>query len=243
VVAEAEDAPADSYAATILNDHPIAYWRMDITTGTVIKDETGNQHDLVLQGSGWTLGAPGAISGSPSVHFDGANAYAIVQPTPAFQFETGKAFSIECWLQWDGPDATTAYGDIVSHYDPFADDGGSIFNGINLYIQNGQTVFGASCLNCDGGSGLGLKGAMPSGYYHLVATFDTTAGGSLYINGKESGPVPAQPFAMPVTGPLTVAAQPRGGGTFFAGSLDEIAVYDHALSIQQVQEHLLRSGH
>ena len=39
--APASATAARTYSATVLADHPVAYWRMDETTGTTMADATG----------------------------------------------------------------------------------------------------------------------------------------------------------------------------------------------------------
>jgi hypothetical protein len=62
------DAPAEaavesgplSYEDTVLSDSPLAYWRVDESSGTVAHDITGNGNDATYTG-GVTLGSSGAL--------------------------------------------------------------------------------------------------------------------------------------------------------------------------------------
>src|SRR2546427_12015435 len=67
-----------SYRASVLADHPVAYWRLDEETGTVMVDASGNGNDGAYAGA-VTLGQPGApasdggtavgvVPGGPDVH-------------------------------------------------------------------------------------------------------------------------------------------------------------------------------
>src|SRR2546427_13175021 len=50
-----------SYRASVLADHPVAYWRLDEETGTVMVDASGNGNDGAYAGA-VTLGQPGALA-------------------------------------------------------------------------------------------------------------------------------------------------------------------------------------
>src|SRR3989442_5707000 len=50
-----------SYRASVLADHPVAYWRLDEETGTVLVDASGNGNDGTYAGA-VTLGQPGALA-------------------------------------------------------------------------------------------------------------------------------------------------------------------------------------
>src|SRR2546430_14521726 len=64
----ASSAAAKTYTATVLADHPVAYWRMDETTGSTMADASGNANHGRYVGI-YTLGPPGALAGG-AVAFD-----------------------------------------------------------------------------------------------------------------------------------------------------------------------------
>jgi len=65
---DAGDAAATSkYAAAVLADQPLAYWRMGAPVAGVIRDETGRGNDLRAMGSstGYSLINGGALKNDP----------------------------------------------------------------------------------------------------------------------------------------------------------------------------------
>ena len=68
-------ADFDDYDAWVLANSPIAYYRMDEASGTVLADASGNGHDLNTFG-GPTLNQTGPLSGMKAVAFDGVDDYA-----------------------------------------------------------------------------------------------------------------------------------------------------------------------
>src|SRR3989440_1402067 len=90
----ASPATAKTYNATVLADHPVAYWRMDETTGSTMADASGNANHGRYVGI-YTLGQPGALAGG-AVAFDGQSGAASVMNTASLQVNT---VPIEVWLQ------------------------------------------------------------------------------------------------------------------------------------------------
>src|SRR2546421_5251345 len=85
-----------SYRASVLADHPVAYWRLSEATGAVMADASGNGNDGAYAGA-VTLGQPGALAsaGDTAVGFEptgGAARVARMTSLPA------KLVTIEVWL-------------------------------------------------------------------------------------------------------------------------------------------------
>jgi subtilisin-like proprotein convertase family protein len=69
---------------------------------------------------------------------------------------------------------------------------------------------------------------MQNQWNHVMATYDGTTA-RLYVNGYEQG-------RLAVSGPACVNTQPLRLGSGFAGRLDEVTLYDHALSPFEVRD-------
>jgi hypothetical protein len=72
----------------------------------------------------------------------------------------------------------------------------------------------------------------------VVATFDGLEL-AVYANGESQG---SQTAAFSIAGAVAdfvVGAEAGGSGNHLAGTLDEVAVYDHALSADRVRAHYL----
>ena len=78
-------------------------------------------------------------------------------------------------------------------------------------------------------------------WYHLVDTYD----GSFmrrYINGAASGSLSASLPLPDTTVSLRVAAQGGNPWNFWKGTIDEVALYNRALSLAEVQAHYAAAG-
>src|SRR6185295_12347408 len=62
---------------------------------------SGHRNELVLQGGGHALGAPGAIAGDgdTAIRFDGVSSYATAVRPRDFDFPASAPFTIECWAR------------------------------------------------------------------------------------------------------------------------------------------------
>src|SRR5438128_7531980 len=87
---------APSYRASVLADHPVAYWRLDEETGTVLVDASGNGNDGTYAGA-VTLGQPGALASDSdtAAGVGPAGGAASVASTPSLQ---GNPVTLEIWI-------------------------------------------------------------------------------------------------------------------------------------------------
>ena len=78
---------------------------------------------------------------------------------------------------------------------------------------------------------------LPSGVFvHVVATYDG-AQMRVYVNGRETGAGATDNTAMPATTVNAFIGSAGIGTNYFKGDIDEVAVYDKALSAVQIAAH------
>jgi hypothetical protein len=119
--------------------------------------------------------------------------------------------------------------------------------GYSLYVTPKPNDAGISNITAleynryDGGDLSTSAKLVPAGQWaHYVAVFAADKTITLYVNATPSAP-------RPVKGPLTLtsAALFIAGSTdgyFFPGSIDEVAIYDKALSLTQIAAHRAAGG-
>jgi hypothetical protein len=223
---------ATGYAAQVLEDDPVAYWRFDETSGTTAADSSGHGNDATYQG-GVTLGVPGAIAGDPdtAASFDGISGF--VTAGDRFSFVGQAPFSIEAWVT---AEAGATYAGVASRND---DVGGPPSEGYILFVAPTDGTFGFQRLDGSNVStAVSMAGVSASSATHVVGTFDGLEL-VVYIDGEPQG---MQTASFPIAGALAdfvVGAEAGGSANYFAGTLDEVAVYDHALSADRVGKHYL----
>jgi hypothetical protein len=233
------DAGVLGYRATVLADSPAAYWRFGEASGASAVDETGNVADMTYFGTP-THGVPGAIANdtNTAVSFDGTSAYAQSATAP-FDFAPMLPFSIEYWVK--PTTAQAGFPRVVSR--EFADGVPADRKGLLMVWSGGSNDLERLT---DGGDDAVQTGAIvPVGVYsHIVATFDG-ATSVIYVNGQAAGTVAGGGAMTSFTQAFAIAGFPYGTySDFFAGVVDEVAVYTVALPANRALAHYcVGAGH
>jgi hypothetical protein len=220
------------YRDAVLHDDPAAYWRLDDPLGARFAvDETGHGHDAVIVGA-VTLGADGA----PGVG-DGTSAMfgdqQWISAGDELGFADGSPFTLEMWV-----DATV----IDAGHRPF------LTKGDYLGYSGGYFVEMSAADDARQMPGI-VTDAFPSGngalvpfsantWAHLAIVVDTGVL-SYYLDGVLAAQASIGTWS-PSTQPFTLsgASDAVHGGGCFHGYLDEVAVYDRALTADQIHAHV-----
>lgn len=220
----ASTAAAKTYGATVLADRPVAYWRMDETTGSTMADASGNANNGRYVGI-YTLGQPGAIGGA-AVAFDGQSGAATVMNSPSLQVNT---VTIETWIK---KRTDTEYGVYVAkNVEPGGGAGSSWFELLNSH-HNGRLEFRVTS---DGAPAVLSNTALAlNTWYHVVATYDG-ATAKLYVNGKLDGTLKVTAVPKQTSDPLFIGR--RMDGLFNDAAVANVAIYSVALSADRIAAH------
>ncbi len=221
-------APADDYGKRVFADSPDLFWRLGESTGTVAADASGLGNTGNYLGTS-TLGAAGAVQATPdtAATFDGSSGFV----ASSTSFPGPGAFSTELWFKTTSQAGGTLIGfgheatGLSGQHDRMVymkNDGTLIFG---TYPGYTATIATAQAYN---------NGT----WHHVVATQDS-AGMFLYVDGALVGQR-ADTNGESYTGYWRVGADTTWGGTnspYFAGTIDEAAVYGYALSADTVGQH------
>jgi PKD repeat protein len=219
------------YVRSVLTDGAGQFWRLGEAGGTTAFDSAGFSDAAIAS---VTRGATGAIS----TDTDAATTFA---GTQASQMRTSipvqgpNTFTVEAWFKTN----TTLGGKIVgfgnqplidsTSYDRqiYMNNAGRIYFGVNN--GSARTVNSTSSFN-------------DNQWHHVVGTLGST-GMRLYIDGVQVGANAAVTSAQNYQGYWRVGGdQTRNwsnapSSNYFAGSIDEVAIYPVALSAGQVTAH------
>lgn len=222
------DAAVVSYRAAVLADRPLAYLRFGESSGAIASDETGNGNTAAVSGTvAW--GVPGALAGDKdtAVRLDGKTS--VIDLGGKIDFSGTSPFSLEIWL--DVATADSSYRFLVVKDDRPAsgrEEWGVVLHNVDgLYFE--RYVAG-------GGRSAGTPAAPYLGrWVYTVATYDGSRL-NFFVEGVsvDSGPDPRPQLAKNV--PLQVGSGFPNGGVI-DGSIDELAIYDHALSPERIKAH------
>jgi hypothetical protein len=224
--------PPSAYAQVVLADDPVAYWRLDETSGVTVRDFSGHGNDATYIG-GVHAGAPGAIANDPdtAATFDGATGY--LDAGNVFAFAGTEPFSVEAWVR---STSMQNYGGVFSREDT---SGGPPSEGYLGFVSPGNGVYGFQRLDGNNLTSItSMSTASTSHYDHVVATYDGNVM-TVYVNGA---PEAMEAASFPIAGAthdFVVGAEVGGAEDFFEGELDEVAVYEHVLEANRVSAHYL----
>jgi len=212
---------ASNYDSVVLADAPKRYYRLDEPSGTTAVDSGSDAANGTYTG-GVTLGTLVSGDSDTAVTFNGTNQYVSV---PLLALEN-RSFSVEGWLKCAlpasdmaileaGQSAPTSNNLFTMKIWPSGDVGGE-FWGNYLYAGNGAVSANT--------------------WTHVVFTYEYASDTAcMYVNGTLKNSNSAGPL-LPTLDHIYLA---RGSATlsFFAGSLDDVAIYATALSAAQVAAH------
>lgn len=216
-----------SYSATIAANSPVAYWRLDDASGaTSAADSSGHNSAATYNGSAG-FGQAGALAGDAdtAVGFDGLSTYLeapdILNPNTSLSLEAWVKTTATSGVIIDQPYAlgtTQSYALELSGGKAEAEVYAHPFG--NPSANFAYTVTGTSAVD----DGL---------WHHLVMTFGS---GTLdvYVDGSLQASTSTNLFVQDSTLSLEIGRFDSAGNQYFAGSMDEVAIYGSTLSAGQV---------
>ncbi|MEO8796962.1 MAG: LamG domain-containing protein, partial [Polyangiaceae bacterium] len=229
------------YVTTILADHPLGYWSFEETSGTTTKSRVPGGGDGTLVGAA-ALGVAGRVGGGISL--DGVSSCVSIGGGNTYLFSNGHSFSVEAWVN---PSKSDANGWLVSdeliNPDPYPRYGWSLYIPTSLYpnidawnadVDSGAFIFGAYSHTSTGST------AAIGTWTQVVGTYDGASGMvAIYVNAVLRNTSGHTGLLSTHGGALGIGCRnPSSPRDSFGGSVDEVAVYDYALSLSQIQAHL-----
>lgn len=234
-------ASGGNYDSVVLADSPSSYWKLNESSGPTLADSTGGGNTATAQAisdnglyvGGVTYGQPGAISGDNAVTLDGSSGYV----TSLLSYTNPGPFSVEVWFKT----TTTAGGMLIGFGDHQTGSSGNYDR--HIYMTNsGQLVFGTCCSVTT----IETSGSYNDGNWHYAVGTWANNTLSFYVDGSLIGTATGN--LQSYTGYWRLGYDNLGGwpsspsSYYFAGTIDDAAVYDYALSATQIANHYSASG-
>jgi hypothetical protein len=221
-------AAGSDYAATVLADLPLGYWRFEEVAGSVASDSSGNGRSGSYLG-GAALGAAGAVAGSKAASFDGVNDEVTVSTGAAAL--SPPQLTVEAWAKSKTTTWNT-WGYIVSKRSSYIIHPVQGSRNIDFRVWTGATV---RTLTWTPPTGFDI-----SQWHHYAGSYDGTTA-RFYVDGSERVSLLASGTAAPDNGPLHIGRDDdwaRYGSAF----IDEVAVYATALPAARILLHAQGGG-
>jgi signal peptidase I len=219
-----------AYKNSILADSPFAYYRLNETSGTTITDSSGNARNARYSTNGVTLNVTGALTrntADKAVTLNGTQGRIVSATATAGP----QSLTTQIWFK-----TSSSTGGKLIGFSTGASNS-TVVDRV-LYMTNaGKVTFGI-----DTATDKTIQSPLSynDGKWHMAVATLSGLNAALYIDGKliitgatTSAPTVASGFWVGGGGNFSGwASQPTS--SFFAGSVDEIAIYTKALTAAQI---------
>jgi hypothetical protein len=203
----------------------VGYWPFDTINGTTTPDASGKGHDATLvNGPTGTTGRSGS-----ALHFNGSNQYV---DTGASILDTASDYTVSAWVKLDS--AGGAFATAVSQ---------DSAKGSSEFFLQYSGADGRFAFSSVGNRALASTAPQTGVWYHLVGVRDSVDQQlRLYVDGQLAGTTGYCPGAA-ATGHTVIGRGQFNDAMvdFWRGDLDQVHVYDRALSADEIQQ-LYASG-
>ncbi len=228
--------PRSEYAAALVAAKPRAYWRLSEMSGSLAADSSGNGNDAQI-GEGVAFFLPGVEGagfagprrGNRAFHFAGGRLTAELPPAT-------DEYSVSLWF-WNGlpSDARPVTAQLWSRGKGDQREGLAI-GGTADPATAGKLVFTAN------GKRYAGKTALPLRKWQQVVVARQRGRVAIYLNGSESSELTATLSAPAADSAAWFFGDGAEAGAGLEGKLDEIAVYDRALTPAEVSRQHVIAG-
>lgn len=216
-------ATANSYATEVLADSPLAFWKLDETSGTTMADSSGNARDGTYVNTP-TLGATGLIGdGGTAVTFNGTDEYGEVGFGSWMPAGNTQSFTLEAFCKTTSSASQTliARADSATPY-RLGISGGRAFMQVATGGGAASTLFGTSTTLNNGS------------VHHIVGTWDGTTT-RLYVDGVFDTSTAKNGVLNSTSSALRIGQ--RNADLFWAGTIDVVAFYATPLVGTRIAAH------
>lgn len=222
---------AQKYAAKVLDDGAALYWRYDESAAPYVNDTSPGDQSGIHVNAPALRQTPAAVTGpSTAIGFNGRNQYVYSDKRTTVPSQ----YSIETWFRT----TTTRGGKLVGFGNNTTRTSSSYDK--HIYMRNdGRLVFGVYTGST---RTVTSPGSYNDGSWHQVVATQGPLGVVLYVDGARAG-------TLAETGSQSYSGYWHVGGdnlsnwpnqpfsNYFAGQIDETAIYPSVLSADQVKSH------
>ncbi len=205
----------------------VAHWSCDEGSGSALVNKT-TQSSLSLRGtvmnSKWTSslqGAADSLTGTGALSCNGTDSYALIDDGEALAFES--EMSIAAWIKIDDPDLNSYMRIVSKKY------GWDALEGYELEYNPANNT-----LSFLGGGGDVAHGYadLDTGWHHVAASVSGQTA-TLFVDGKDVT-WDSSVGALQTSAEALLIGRHSLNGPAFAGDIDEVRLYDRALSLAEV---------
>jgi hypothetical protein len=239
-------ADGDAYSTAVLQSDPVAYYRIDESSGPTMCDSSTSANNGTYGTSGLTYGVSGALSNSSDTAVGSAGDQ-VGTSAAGSGITGGSPFTLEGWFRSTGTVQNQALVDI-------GEAGKGNIVGLTTWSDASDGSCGATeasmlGLDEDGTSNCWNTGSVGinlyDGAWHYLAVVSTGKGGTVtgYVDGKSLGSqTPSTPLDLTSTDIRVGYWVNQSLNHYLDGDIDEVAVYRSALSAATILAHYDDAG-
>ena len=219
--AAGNQATSTAVAVTVSNAAPggaVAAYGFSETTGTTTADATGKGHTGTISGATRTASGRNGYA----LSFDGVNDWVTVSDAADLDLTSG--MTLEAWVR---PSSLSGWRTVV-----MKQNSAGLAYGLYANDNDPWPALTVSIAGADRSS-VGTAQLLLNTWTHVAGTYDG-ATLRLYVNGVQVRSVPQTGSMAVTTGVLRIGGN-SVWGEYFAGLIDEVRVYDRALSEAEIQ--------
>jgi hypothetical protein len=216
-------------SASALDPNLVAWYTFDEGSGTIAHD-LAHGYNGTINGATW---AAGKIGGGMS--FDGVNDYIRVLDNPSLRFTQDSSFTLSTWIN---PVSTAGQGVLLGKFQ--TDSKSNLFTyNMDWWLESQGIGFQAAQ---SGYSYVNLAspwGVAPVGSWSHIACVYDNRNMTIYVNGElaASGYFPYETGTNTADNDFGIGAALISSGVekYFNGSLDDIRIYNRALTAGEIK--------
>lgn len=200
------------------------YWSFDEGSGNIAGDSTGNGNSGTITGASWTTGISGfALDFNGSIDYvDIANA-TILNPT--------QALTVTAWIKVESH--PSEWSPVLTHSDWIPSEGTQGY-ALEFDMNNAGIRFIIDAPIDDESS---ISDVIPvaNDIWAFIAGVYDGSNVQLFVNAVASTPKPCSTSQFQSTGNVYIGRSVAEPSRFFSGAIDEVRIYDRALTQDEVQ--------
>lgn len=205
------------------------WWKMDETGGAGVSDSSGNAFNgTAFNGPTWTSGKIGN-----AMNFDGSNDYVDLPNSLAVSSSTG---SVSMWIKTGANFSDAAHLFYASPVN--TGNGGGAENELHLnFLSDERLQFYIKGPASNGSSDVNLNSAAgyaDNAWHHVAVTWDINGSATMYVDGMNVASATHDANSFTGTS-VTRLGRPATATRYYNGLMDDVRLYNVALSASQVQ--------
>jgi len=209
----------------------VGLWHFDEGRGTTVDDSSANYNDGTIHGATWTEGKYGS-----ALQFDGEGNY--VDCGNDASLNITESITIEAWVNFNG----------LKWVNSIVEKGAQPENKLYWLYRWDDEKRNEWAFNFGNGE-TRESISYPSSvtvntWYHIVATFDKGEA-KIYVNGEKKAEQTSSITSLDTTGYNALIGaycsyRSTSPGHFFNGTIDEVIIYNQALTAEEIHNHYLK---